>query len=155
MMVNSIRFSGLFLTALVVGTTFGIWLGYNPSGFSYPTYVEQQQHAITALNTIMPILGGICIMLNSVLAALTTGDKFASYIIIAAVILLVATALITNLGNQPINAIVMTWNPQVSTDNWMELRDSWWKWHILRTSTGSIAFAMLLIAALRVKTQAQ
>jgi len=149
MIINLIRFAGLLLTSLVVGTTFGIWLGYNPSGLSPATYVEQQQKAIGALNTIMPVLGAACILLNSALAVLTKADSRTRYLLIASVIFLIAAGLITRFGNQPINAIVMTWSAQAPAANWIELRDSWWQWHILRTSAGLVALVLLLLAALR------
>lgn len=149
MFINCIRFAGLLLTALVVGTTFGVWLGYNPSGLSPATYIEQQQHAIGALNTIMPVLGAVCILLNSALAVLTKGDSRTRYLLIASVMFLIAAGLITRFGNQPINAIVMTWSAQAPAANWMELRDSWWQWHILRTSAEIVALVLLLLATLR------
>jgi uncharacterized membrane protein len=149
MIINIIRFAGLLLTALVVGTTFGIWLGYNPTGLSPATYVEQQQHAISSLNTIMPVLGAVCILLVSTLAVLTKGDRPTRYLLVVSVIFLLAAGLITRFGNQPINAIVMTWSAQAPATNWIELRDSWWQWHILRTSAGIVALMLLLLATLR------
>ena len=54
-----IRFIDLLLVALLAGTTFGIWLGFDPTGLSAAAYVEQQQHAIRALNSILPAAGAL------------------------------------------------------------------------------------------------
>jgi hypothetical protein len=50
MLVTTVRFLGLFLTALLVGAMFGIWLGYDPTALSASAFVEMQQNAIRALN---------------------------------------------------------------------------------------------------------
>ena len=43
----------------------------------------------------------------------------------------------------------MTWSPESPAANWMELRDTWWHWHILRTVAGVGALTLALLAALR------
>ena len=148
MVANIIRFMGLLLMSLLVGTMFGIWLGFNPSGFTAATYVEQQQHAIRALNTVLPALGAVCILLTVVLAVLTKNDLRSRYLLIVAILFLAVSGLITRFENQPINSIVMTWSAQAPAANWMELRDTWWSWHILRTVAGIGALSLTIVAAL-------
>jgi uncharacterized membrane protein len=148
MTANIIRFVDLLLMSLLVGTMFGIWLGFNPSGLSASTYVEQQRNAIRALNTILPALGAVCIVLTAALAVLSKHDTRARLLFASAVICLVAAGLITRFGNQPINSQVVTWSAQAPAANWMELRDIWWQWHILRTVSGIGALALALLAAL-------
>jgi uncharacterized membrane protein len=148
MTANIIRFVDLLLMSLLVGTMFGVWLGFNPSGLSASTYVEQQQNTIRALNTILPALGAVCIVLTAALAVLSKHDTRARILLAAAVICLVAAGLITRFGNQPINSQVITWSAQAPAANWMELRDIWWQWHILRTVSGIGALALTLLAAL-------
>jgi uncharacterized membrane protein len=145
---SSIRFVSLLLTSLLVGTMFGIWLGFDPSALTATAYVEMQQNAIRALNTSLPALGLVCVLLTAALAALTKNDKRGRYLLIAAAMCLVIAGLVTRFGNQPINAVVMTWSPQAPAANWMELRDIWWHWHIVRTVAGVGALALALLAAL-------
>jgi uncharacterized membrane protein len=118
-------------------------LGSNPASLSATTYVEMQQSSIRALNVLMPILGLACL----VLAALTKHDQRTRYLLVAAVLCLVAAGLITRFANQPINAVVITWSPQAPASNWAELRDTWWYWHVLRTIVGVAALALALRAA--------
>ena len=148
MAANIIRFIGLLLMSLLVGTMFGIWLGFNPSALTAATYVEQQQNAIRALNTALPALGAVCILLTAVLAVLTKNEPRSRYLLIAAVVCLVTAGLITRFANQPINSLVMTWSAQAPATNWMELRDTWWNWHILRTVAGICALSLTILAAL-------
>ena len=148
MSVSIVRFASLLLMSLLVGTMFGVWLGFNPSGLTAATYVEMQQNAILALNTTLPALGGACILLTATLAVLTRHDRRARYLLIAAAALLVTAGLVTRFANQPINAQVMTWSAQAPPGNWMELRDTWWHWHVLRTAAGMGALVLALVAAL-------
>ena len=147
MTATTIRFVSLLLTSLLVGTMFGVWLGFNPAALTATAYVEMQQNAIRALNISLPVLGLICILLTAALAALTKDDKRGRYLLVASVICLVTAGLVTRFGNQPINAVVITWSPQAPAANWMELRDTWWNWHILRTVAGVGALALALLAA--------
>jgi hypothetical protein len=48
-----IRFFNVVMVAIVAGSIFGIWLGYSPKGLSAPTFIEQQQSAITHLNILI------------------------------------------------------------------------------------------------------
>lgn len=134
MFAASLRFAGLFLTALLVGTMFGIWLGFNPAALSAGAYVEMQQNTIRALNVVLPALGLACIVLTVALAVVTRKDERARSLLAVAALCLLAAGLITRFANQPINALVMTWSAQAPASNWAELRDTWWHWHTLRTA---------------------
>ena len=145
-MLASIRFISLLLTALLVGTMFGIWLGFNPAALSAQAYVEMQQNTIRALNVALPILGLACIVSTAALAMLTKHDQRTRYLLVAAALCLAAVGIITRFANQPINAIVIGWSPQAPPANWAELRDTWWYWHGLRTMAGIAALALALLA---------
>ena len=148
MLTVAVRFLSLFLTALLVGSMFGVWLGFNPAALSPAAFVEMQQNAIRALNVSLPALGFLCILLTAVLAVLTRNRPRARYLLVAAVVCLVTAGLVTRFGNQPINAIVMTWTPQAPGSDWTALRDTWWQLHVYRTIAGVAALALALLAAL-------
>lgn len=137
-------FANLLLAALVIGTTFGIWLGYDPVGLSGPAWVEQQQHAIAALNTSLPALGAATIALTLVSAVLARGECRAFALQMGAIGCFVIVALLTRLANQPINAVVMTWPSAQPPPDWSALRDRWWHWHELRTAVGVAGLALLI-----------
>lgn len=152
MFAASLRFAGLFLTALLVGTMFGIWLGFNPAALSAGAYVEMQQNTIRALNVVLPALGLACIVLTVALAVVTRKDGRARSLLAVAALCLLAAGLITRFANQPINALVMTWSAQAPASNWAELRDTWWHWHTLRTALALGGFALALLAAVGRRT---
>lgn len=143
-----VAFCALLLTSLVAGTTFGIWLGYNPADMPATLYVAQQQHAIGALNTVMPILGAICILLTLTYAVLARRSRPTLFLLIAAAGLLIAAGLITRFFNQPINSQVIAWNAQTPPSNWMALRDEWWRWHSVRTLASVGGLCLLIVATL-------
>lgn len=153
MAANSVRFLLLVLLALLAGTMFGIWVGYNPAGLSPGAYVEQQQIAIRSLNTLLPAMGAACIILSITLAVLSKQDPRCRYLLIGATLLMVVAAVVTRVGNQPINAVVMQWTPQSPAQNWAQLRDQWWQWHIVRTLAAVGALALTVLAVLAAKVQ--
>ena len=149
MTITTIRFLNLVLAGLIAGILVGIWLGYNPTNYSFTTYLEQQQGAIRALNTIMPLVGQITIILTLFSALKQKTKKPVFIALISAAILLVAGGLVTKFGNQPINQIVMTWSNTSVPDNWTELRDKWWLLHKIRAVATCISFCLIVWTAVR------
>lgn len=138
-----VRFANLVFAALIAGGMFVIWAGYDPAALSPRAYVEQQQNAIRALNVLLPVLGSIAVLLTLVSAILQRKDRKAFVLLIVAAAFLVVSGLITRFGNQPINAIVMTWDIARPPANWTELRDQWWGFHRLRTISGILALILI------------
>ncbi|QHT71649.1 DUF1772 domain-containing protein [Rhodocytophaga rosea] len=149
MLLTIVRFLNIFLAALVAGTIFGIWLGYDPHTLSASTYVEQQQNTIRALNVLMPLLGFITILVTALSAYLQRAQKAILLTLLMAAVLLIASGLITRFGNQPINSIVMTWNASSPPVNWTQLRDQWWFLHMLRTFFSVVALCLIIAASIK------
>jgi uncharacterized membrane protein len=141
-----IGFANVIMIALVAGTVFGVWLGYDPASLSSTTYVEQQQHAIEALNVTMPVLGAIAFLLTLTSAALVRAQPRTLVLLLGVAACLLAAGLITRFGNQPINALVMTWNAAAPPEDWTHLRDTWWHWHIVRTLAMVVALGLIVVA---------
>jgi hypothetical protein len=141
-----IRFINVVMAGLITGIVIGIWIGFNPKSFSFSTYLELQQGAIRALNTLMPLLGLITIVLTLLAAFLNRHDRLVLIPLLTAAILLFISGLITKFGNQPINAIVMTWNHSEVPSNWTELRDKWWALHKIRSLTSLLSFFLIVWA---------
>lgn len=144
MTILFIRFLDLLMAGLIAGVLFGIWIGYNPQNYSAQTYVEQQQSAIKALNTLMPLLGLITILLTLISAFLQRDNKNVFIALLIAAVFLIVSGLVTRFGNQPINTIVMTWNKVEVPGNWTELRDKWWSLHKIRAVTAVLAFCIII-----------
>lgn len=149
MKTRIIRFCNIVMVALVTGSIFGIWIGYNPKDLSAPTFIEQQQHAILALNTLMPILGLITILLTLTSAFLQRKNKMAFSVLLVASGFLILSGLTTRFGNQPINSIVMTWSMNAPPNNWMDLRNQWWSYHELRTLCAFIGLCLIVWTSIK------
>ena len=149
MQLLAVRFLNLLMAGLVAGTLLGISLGYNPKNLSALAYLEQQQNAIKSLNTLMPILGFITIVITLTSAFLQKSNKTIFIVLLVATAFLIISGLVTRLGNQPINSMVMNWGNADMPADWMSLRDKWWTFHIVRTITAVTAFGLIIWASLR------
>jgi uncharacterized membrane protein len=152
---NVLRFLLLLVLALLVGTMFGIWVGFNPMSLSASAYVEQQQNAIRSLNTLLPAMGAACIALAVALAVVARDNRRCRYLLLAAVVLLVFAAAVTRFGNQPINAVVIAWNAQSPPAEWVQLRNEWWQWHIARTLAAIGSLVLVIVASLSTPQRGQ
>ena len=136
----------LLVLSLVVGAMFGVWRGFNPANFSPATFVEVQQSAIRGLNDLLPAMGALSIAAVLLLAFLGRSRPIVLLLYLLAAIAMIVAGLITRLGNQPINVVVMAWSGLPPT-GWEILRDRWWTLHQARLAAGTVA-ELFLIAAI-------
>jgi uncharacterized protein YacL len=143
MRTSIIRFLNIIIAALLAGTSFGIWMGFNPLNLSPSTYIEQQQNMIRALNVLMITLVFSATVITIISAILQRGDKQAFIPLLIASLFFIACLIISRFGNQPINNEIMTWTSGTLPGNLSELRDKWWNFHIMRTIAELIALFLI------------
>ena len=143
----------ILLIALIAGSTFGIWQGYNPTLYSQDTFLEVHRGAVHGLNTLLPLMGLATMILTLVLTLRTGRHTAVRGLYWTTLALLVLAGLITRFGNQPINAMVMTWTADSMPENWVDIRDSWWFWHTIRTLVSIAALAGLVTATLAARNE--
>lgn len=146
--LTALQFAELLAASLTTGAMFGVTLSHNPAGLAPAIYIAQQQNAIRALNVKLPLLGALTIVLTATVAALAPGDLVQRAMLWLTAGCFLGAGGITRFLNQPINAIVMTWSPDSPPQDWMRLRDCWWQWHLLRTTSAITGLVLLLIATL-------
>ena len=149
MVSTVIEFASMLFAALLAGSMFCVTLVLNPEGLDATTYITLQQQAIRTLNRSLPGLGGATILATMAAAALGREDRARLTLFIAALVSFLAAGWITRFLNQPINAIVMTWNRDAPPANWTILRDEWWRWHLLRFLAGMVGLVLVFAAALK------
>ena len=149
MFSTMIHFADVLLAALLVGAMFGMWLILNPAGLAAGVYITVQQQAIRTLNRAMPLLGLITILFTVLAAVLGRNDSTRFALLVGAIVCLAASGLITRFLNQPINAIVITWHTDAPPANWRDVRDEWWRWHLIRLFAGLIGLSLLIAAMLQ------
>ncbi len=144
MTIKAVRFLNIFAAALLAGTSFGIWLGFNPMSYSPSTYLEQQNHLVRSLNTFMIILVFGTTILTITSAYLQRTNKITSITLFVAAAFFISCIVITRLGNIPIQNVMLNWNANSLPENWNLLRDQWWTFHIMRTITELIALSLIV-----------
>lgn len=143
-MITSItRFANIILVALLAGTSFGIWIGFNPVNYSAATYLEQQQHLILSLNTLMVLLVIVATAVTIASAILQRQSKTIYITLIFASLFLASCIFISRFGNLPIQMEMLKWNVNSMPGNWVILRDKWWSFHVMRTIVELIALALV------------
>ena len=145
----------ILLIALIAGSTFGIWQGYNPTLYSQDTFLEVHRGAVHGLNTLLPLMGLATMILTLVLTLRSDRQTALRGLYWSTLALLVLAGLITRFANQPINAVVIAWTAVTVPDNWTEIRDSWWFWHTVRTLVSIAALAGLVTASLAARNEQQ
>ena len=95
---------------------------------------------------LFPLLGAVAILSTWALAVLARGRRRG--LLVAAVGLTVLAGLVTRLGNQPINAVVIGWTPEAPPTDWQALRDRWWGLHLVRTAVMASAYVVLTLGCL-------
>ena len=145
---TAIQFVAIILIALVAGSTFGIWAGYDPAAYSARTFLETHQGAVRGLNLLLPLMGAGALVLTGLLAVLARRDGPALWVYLAAFALMAIAALVTRFANQPINGRIMAWSVETMPANWTQLRQAWWSWHLVRTACSAGGLTLLVLAAL-------
>ena len=143
MTATIIRFLNIVLVALLAGTSFGIWVGFNPANYSASTYIEQQQNLVASLNTSMVALVIIATIVTIASAFLQRQNKMAFFALLTAAFFLALCIVISRLGNLPIQTEILSWNLISPPDTWTEMRDKWWSFHIMRTVAELIALVII------------
>lgn len=149
MTTSIIRFLNIIIAALLAGTSFGIWMGFNPLNLSPSSYIEQQQNMIRALNVLMITLVFSATIITIISAILQRGDKQAFFPLLIASLFFISCIIISRFGNQPINNEIMTWTSGTIPGNLAELRDKWWTFHIIRTIAELIALCFVTWASIK------
>ena len=144
-----LRFINIILAAILAGTSFGIWLGFNPANLSPATYVEQQQNMLGSLNVLMISLVILATIITLLSAWLQKSDKSVFITLLIAAAFFISCIIISRFGNQPLNNIIMTWTSSSLPENWFEIRDQWWSFHIMRTIAELIALSLVSWVSIR------
>lgn len=143
MITSIIRFTNIILVALLAGTSFGIWMGFDPRNYSLSTYIEQQQHLVNSLQTLLVSLVILATIVTIASAFLQRANRRILITLLIAAFFLFSCILITRVGNLPIQKLMLTWNANTAPENWTSLRDQWWSFHILRTIAELIALVLV------------
>jgi uncharacterized membrane protein len=140
-------FFSIFLSGLMAGTTYWVWLTGNPAELSYPTFLESFQAEILAVRGPILVVATPGLAFIAWTVWLMRNERPRVYFVITALALYVVASLSTRLGNIPINEQVLTWSESAPAD-WQDVMGRWWLWHQTRTLAMNAAFVLLIGVAL-------
>lgn len=146
MTIKIVRFTNIILVALLAGTSFGLLAGLNPISYSPSTYLEQQQHLVLSLNTLMVSMVIAATLLTSASAFLQRKRKEIFLTLLFAAIFLASCIVISRFGNYPIQKEMLVWKSASMPENWEVFRDKWWSFHIMRTIVELIALILVTVS---------
>lgn len=151
MILALVRFTNIMLAALLAGTSFGIWIGFNPVNYSPSTYLAQQENLVLSLNTLMVSLVIAATLVTLLSAWLHRQNRVQLIILIVAAISFASCLLISRFGNLPIQNEMLTWTLDSLPENWTSMRNDWWYYHIMRTIAELIALVLVTWASTQAK----
>ncbi len=138
-----LRFFHIMLAALLAGTSFGIWMGFDPVDYSVATYIEQQQQMVQSLNALMVSMVIIVTVLSFISAYLHRQNTPDFILLLVAGAAFMVCIFTTRFGNLPIQEAMLQWTPEAHPENWKTLRDDWWYYHIRRTQSELLGLALI------------
>lgn len=139
----AVLFSGLFAgfltTVLVVETTLR---NYGSAVYTQVRLVELQHLDDLATALLVPaILGAVALVL-----AVIRHPGSRRWLSLTAVVLLLATLVISVSISVPINTAQASWSVVAPPADWSAVRDRWQLAHVARTTTSVLAFVLLTAA---------
>jgi hypothetical protein len=144
-----VRSITLLCAGVVAGAGISGWAVFNPilrsmPGAQYVAFHQAQASAsIMRLPMTLALVGGV--LLGLLLLRRDSGR--AGYLVLAGAALSTAVALISVLGNVPLNQLVEGWNALQLPSDWAAHRDAWMTFHSWRTLAAAGAFAAHVAAA--------
>ncbi|MFZ4772080.1 MAG: hypothetical protein ACOYLO_17995, partial [Ferruginibacter sp.] len=101
---------------------------------SATTFIEMHRPVDLVMRNIGPKVFTVILSIYALLAILFFVEKSNNkgFLILAAIIFLLANTFIALQGNRPLNDLFLTWTPTTIPGNWSGLRDEWLSYHIYR-----------------------
>ena len=148
MKLKATEFFALLLIALVTGVFWGTWFTLTRSlqNFSSSEFIHIGKTIITNVAIPMRIImpATLIVMLLALWQSFRV-DRPAFYLYAVSFLLMIITFIITVSVEVPIDNQIKTWTENSVPDNWQNLRQTWDKFHTIRTfsSIASLTFFSL------------
>jgi hypothetical protein len=140
-----VRFSLIFLSGIVAGAVYCMWLfEYLFVGDAH-FYTELKQFQFNTLAGLLPILAAIAIVLGLIKLYLSRRKRLVFWFTLAGLVLLAAAALLSFWQITPLNDQILTWSPEAPPAGWEQVRVQWRQAHLARTIVTAGAFAFFLL----------
>ncbi len=151
-MLKVARFVNLVLAGALTGNEFGGFVGFHPALYELPTEAHARaERAITIrFGKIMPPFMTAAILSFVPVLSLVRDRRSPSFFLtLLGMLCYVAMLAVTFAGNMPVNRRMLEMDPgAVSSEELMELRRRWDRFHAARNVLNFLGFASALLGAL-------
>ncbi len=139
-----IRYFNILLTGIISGILIGIWIGLNPSDFSFAAYLPVQQKLISDLYNFLPWLqvSALILCIISVLQHKKQRLVFIGFIV--ASILLACSLLIAQFAVHPLHDQMMNWTAGTLPAQWEPIVRESWQYQQWQTMAVLLAFSIIV-----------
>jgi len=138
-------FAAEFALLLVCGVFWGLYFALSRSYqiFTPGELAKIARTIVANLEVPMRNISLLCLALIGLSVAFYP-DKYSSgfYIMIASLLLIIGSLVITTAIEVPINNQVVTWTDDNKPANWEQLRNRWQYYNVARTSLALLSFAL-------------
>lgn len=140
-----VRFSLIFLSGIVAGAVYGIWLMEFLFTGDASFYTELKQFQIQTLTAPLPGLAIAAILVGLVKLYLSRRKRLVFRFTLAGLVLFVIGGMLTARGHFPLNDQIMTWSAEAPPAEWAQIQDQWRQTHLFRTIVTGLGFACFLL----------
>lgn len=141
----------IIFSALTVGMFHGPWIALSRSmkTFSPEFFLQIVDRMNSNMAPVMTVLMP-CTMLSIIPVLLFSYRQQPTvfYFSAAGLLLFLIALLVTVVVEVPIVQQIVTWTPSTLPANWMQLRDRWMRFHVVRVVAGITSLILLLVAAI-------
>ncbi|WP_328807774.1 DUF1772 domain-containing protein [Nonomuraea antri] len=147
LVLGASRMVALLLVGLYAGGVFFTVIAPSVARMPGAAYVRYWQALNADYGRAMPplLLAGIAAMIVAAVLSWRSGWPVFG-VTVAALVLVIATVVLTLAGLEPVNRIADAWDPDRLPADWPELRRRWSNLHLVRTGLAVAAFACLIVA---------
>jgi uncharacterized membrane protein len=141
----------IILSALTVGMFHGPWIALSRSmkTFSPEFFLQIVDRMNSNMAPVMTVLmPGTMLSIIPVLLSSYRQKPMVFNLTAAALLFFLIALLVTVVIEVPIVQQIVTWTPSTLPANWMQLRDRWMRFHVVRVVAGITSLILLLIAAI-------
>lgn len=140
-----VRFSLIFLSGIVAGAVYCVWLMEYLFAGDASFYTHLKQFQIQTLTVPLPGLAIAAILVGLVKLFLSRRKRLVFRFTLAGIILFVIGGMLTARGLFPLNDQIMTWSADAPPAEWAQIQEQWRQTHLFRTIITVLGFACFLL----------
>jgi uncharacterized membrane protein len=148
-MVHYLFITALFALLLVCGVFWGMYFSLSRSYhvFAPAELAKIARTIVRNLEVPMRNISLLCLLLMGLsIAFYPNKGSWAFYAIIASLLLIITSLVITTAIEVPINNKVITWTPENTPPDWEQLRNRWQYYNVVRTIAALLSFILFTTA---------